>query len=229
MITLDDLWAHLLPPDQHLKFQTLIIDEPRLILVAAMISAKSTCPDCTQPTDRIYGRYRRTLADLPSATAPIELRLIVRRFRCLTCTCRRQTFAERLPTIAPPYARTTTRLATMQAYTGLALGGAAGPWHLSHHGLPVSRNTLLRRVRSLSLPKGPAPQIIGIDDWAWRKGNRYGPAPGAQQRLRGARPAVAERGAGAKRRRAGENGLWNSYPSRGMPEPPPLVSCPGES
>jgi transposase len=174
MITLDDLCAHLLPPDERIKFQSLIIDEPRLILVAVMISAKSTCPDCSQPTDRIHGRYRRTLADLPWATAPIELRLTVRRFRCRTYTCRRQTFAERLPTVAPPYTRTTTRLAITQAYTGLALGGAAGARHLSRQDLPVSRNTLLRRVHSLSLPEGPVPQIIGIDDWAWRKGNRYG-------------------------------------------------------
>ena len=174
MITLDDLCAHLLPPDDHLTFQSLIIDQPRLILVATMLSNSSMCPDCHQPTDHIHGRYQRTLADLPWATAPIELRLIVRRFRCPTCTCRRQTFAERLPKIAPLYARTTTRLATTQANTGLVFGGAAGARHLCRHGLPVSRNTLLRRVRSVSLPEGPAPQIIGIDDWAWRKGNHYG-------------------------------------------------------
>jgi transposase len=174
MITLDDLCAHLLPPDDRIKFQSLIIDEPHLILVAAMISTNSTCPDCRQPTHRIHGHYRRTLADLPWATAPIELRLIVRRFRCGTCTCRRKTFAERLPTVAPLYARTTTRLTTTQADTGLVLGGAAGARHLSRHGLPGSRNTLLRRVRSLCLPEGPEPEIIGIDDWAWRKGNRYG-------------------------------------------------------
>ena len=44
MMTLDDLCAHLLPPDDRIKFQSLIIDEPRFILVAAMISANSTCP-----------------------------------------------------------------------------------------------------------------------------------------------------------------------------------------
>jgi transposase len=174
MITLDDLCAHLLPPDDHIKFQSLIIEEPHLILMAAMISANSTCPDCSQQSDRIHGHYLRTLADLPWATAPIELRLIVHRFRCCTCTCRRQTFAQRLPSVAPLYARTTTRLATTQANTGLVLGGAAGARHLSRHGSPVSRHTLLRRVRSVSLPGGPEPEIIGIDDWAWRKGNRYG-------------------------------------------------------
>lgn len=174
MITLDDLCAHLLPPDDRITFQSLIIDAPRFVLVAAMTSANSTCPDCRQPTHRIHGHYPRTLADLPWATTPIELRLIVRRFRCCTCTCRRKTFAERLPSVAPLYARTTTRLATTQANTGLALGGAAGARHLSRHGLPGGRNTLLRRVRSVSLPAGPAPEIIGLDDWAWRKGHRYG-------------------------------------------------------
>lgn len=174
MLTLDDLCAHLLPPDDHIQFQSLIIDEPYLILVATMNTPKSICPDCRQPSERIHGRYQRTLADLPWATAPIELRLLVRRFRCGTCSCPRQTFAERLPRVAPRYARTTARLTTTQAYTGLALGGAAGARHLARQGLPVSRNTLLRRVRRVSLSQGPEPEIIGIDDWAWRKGNRYG-------------------------------------------------------
>jgi transposase len=119
MRTLDDLCAYVLPPDDHLTFQSLLIDASRFLRVAAMISTNSTCPDCRQPTHRIHGHYRRTLADLPWATAPSELRVIVRRFRCPTCTCRRPTFAERLPSVAPLYARTTTRLAPTQANTGL--------------------------------------------------------------------------------------------------------------
>ena len=175
MIMLNDLCANLLPPNERLTFKTLIIDEPHLILVAAMMSPKSTCPDCRQPTDRIHSRYPRTLADLPWATTPIELRLTVRRFFCRTCTCARQTFSERLPTIAPLYARTTTRLATAQAHTGLSLGGAAGARHLARQGSPVSRQyAASARAALWRCPKGPEPQIIGIDDWAWRKGHRYG-------------------------------------------------------
>jgi transposase len=182
MITLDDLCAHLLPPADPITFQSLIIEEPRLILMAALIAANATCPDCRQPSDRLHGHYRRTLADFPWATAPIERRFIVRRFRCWTCTCRRQTFTERLPTVAPLYARTTTRLATTQANTGWVLGGAAGARHLSRPGVPGRRNTLLRRVRSLRLPEGPAPAILGSDDWAWRQGHRSGPIIVALQR-----------------------------------------------
>jgi len=174
MITLNELCAHLLPPDEHLKFKHLILDEQRIILVATMMTPKAACPDCHHLASRIHSDYQRTLTDVPWATMPIELRLTVRRFFCTTCTCGRQTFTERLPTIAPLYARTTTRLAGMQADTGLALGGAAGARRLTRQGLPVSRSTLLRRVRGLHLPEGPAPEVVGIDDWAWRKGHRYG-------------------------------------------------------
>jgi transposase len=174
MITLNELYAHLLPPEEHLKFKTLILDEQRIILVAAMTAPKATCPDCHHLAVRIHSSYPRTLADLPWAVSPIELRLTVRRFFCTTCTCSRQTFSERLPTVAPFYARTTTRLATRQADTGLSLGGAAGARHLTRQGLPVSRTTLLRRVRRLPVPEGPTPQVVGVDDWAWRKGHRYG-------------------------------------------------------
>jgi transposase len=38
----------------------------------------------------------------------------------------------------------------------------------------VSRNTLLRRVHTLAPPEGPAPQVVGIDEWAWRKGHHDG-------------------------------------------------------
>ena len=174
MITLSELCAQLLPPQEHLKFKNLILHEQRIILVAAMMAPKAACPDCHQLAVRIHSDYQRKLADLPWATAPIDLRLTVRRFFCTTCTCSRQTFTERLPTVAPLYARTTTRLTDTQAQTGLALGGAAGARRLTRQGVPVSRSTVLRRVRRLAVAEGPPPHVVGIDDWAWRKGHRYG-------------------------------------------------------
>jgi transposase len=173
-MTLDDLCSRLLPPDEHLHFETLLLEDDHITLMAAMTAPKAVCPDCHQPSQRRHSGYPRTLADLPWALMPVELVFHVRRFFCDTSVCGRLTFTERLPTVAPLYARTTTRLRHSQASTGLALGGAAGHRQLARQGMPGSRNTVLRRVRSLATPAYPPPHVVGIDDWAWRKGHRYG-------------------------------------------------------
>ena len=118
---------------------------------------------------RIHSRYCRILADLPWAPVPVHLHLHVRRFFCDTSFCGRRTFTERVPTVARPYAHTTTRVRQAQCDTGLALGGAAGVRQLARHGLPGSRQTVLRQVRGCQPTQGPAPRVIGIDDWAYRK------------------------------------------------------------
>ena len=173
-MTLQELCARLLPPEEHLLVETFLMEERGISLVLSATAAKAICPACLHPACRVHGRYLRTLAALPWATTPVELLLWMRRFCCDTPTCERQTFTEPLPIVAPSYARTTARLSLSQTYTGLALGGAAGARHLARQGLPGSRSTLLRRVRALSDPQIPEPHIVGVDDWAWRKGHRYG-------------------------------------------------------
>jgi transposase len=173
-MTLNDLCARLLPADPVLRGETLGLAADHLTITAALRTSTSVCPTCGQLAHRIHSDYTRTLVDLSWAAMPVQLCVRVRRFRCDTPGCRRQTFTEPLATVAARSARTTTRLTDVQTDTGLALGGAAGARYLARRGLPGSRNTLLRRVRRAPLPEGLAPQVVGIDDWAWRKGHHYG-------------------------------------------------------
>jgi transposase len=112
--------------------------------------------------------------DLAWGERAVCLFVQVRRFRCLALTCPRRIFAERLPVLTKPYARRTTRLADTQAHTALALGGTAGARQCVRQHAPVSRPTLLRMIRRLPLPALPPPQVVGVDDWAIRKGQTYG-------------------------------------------------------
>ena len=57
---------------------------------------------------------------------------------------------------------------------GVALGGQAGARLAARLGWRTSPDTLLRLVQAAPVPDAPAPHIIGVDEWAWRRGQRYG-------------------------------------------------------
>jgi transposase len=132
------------------------------------------CPRCHVQTARVHSRYTRTLADLPWGPYTVCVQLRVRKFFCDHPACPREIFTERLPTVAAPWARRTLRLAERLLACGLALGGEAGARLVARLELRAYPDTLLRLVQTAPLPEVAPPQIIGVDEWAWRRGQRYG-------------------------------------------------------
>jgi len=65
-------------------------------------------------------------------------------------------------------------LATVLRAIGLALGGNTGARLAARLQLPTSPSTLLRLMRAAPMPPIPALQAVGVDEWAWRRGHRYG-------------------------------------------------------
>ena len=137
--------------------------------------AAPVCPGCGHPSSRRHSSYPRRLADLPWQGRRVQVEVQVRRLRCRRPGCAHRIFAERLPAVAGPYAQRTARLGSLQHHIGLALGGKAGARLAERIGTPVSGATLLRLVRR-GAPAAPdtAPRVLGVDDWAWKRGQRYG-------------------------------------------------------
>jgi transposase len=132
------------------------------------------CPDCGRASRAVHSRYRRCPADLSSLGRAVRVELRVRRSYCRNAACARRTFAERLPELLGPRARRTRRLAEAQGRVGVALGGEAGARLLRHLAMPASADTVLRLVQGLPLPEPEPPRVVGVDDWALRKGRTYG-------------------------------------------------------
>jgi transposase len=135
---------------------------------------QAACPTCLTPSNTLHSYYRRHPADLPSLGQAVCLSLSVRRFCCRNPDCPRQTFAEPLPGLLNRRARRTQRLASAQAQVGIALGGEAAARLLQRLAMPTSADTVLRLVRALPLPEAEPPRILGVDDWALKKGQTYG-------------------------------------------------------
>ena len=59
-------------------------------------------------------------------------------------------------------------------HLGLALGGEAAARLSRHLAMAASGDCILRHLRQMPLPSAGQVEIVGVDDWAYRKRDRYG-------------------------------------------------------
>jgi transposase len=163
-----------LPDGLGLRLDDLALTSTLAVALIASTAPSAACPRCGASSDRVHSQYRRTVADLPCQDRPVALRLRVRRFRCVDPACPQAIFCERLPGLLDAHARATARLTDAHRAVGLALGGEAGARLAADLDMPTSPDTLLRRVKQTPDEPAPPPRYVGIDDWAFRKGQRYG-------------------------------------------------------
>lgn len=165
----------LIPPG--LVASRWVVEGDDLIVDADSATEDAVCPACGSVSRQVHSRYRRTLRDLPAHGRRVLVRVSVRRFRCAEAGCPRKTFAEPLAdAVDGPYARRTARSTQLMHQIAPALGGRAGERLTTRLCVGGNRDTLLRLIRRRAAANDDAAEatVIGIDDWAWRKGARYG-------------------------------------------------------
>ncbi|WP_158795044.1 transposase family protein [Streptomyces sp. NRRL S-337] len=141
---------------------------------ARTTARQAACPGCEGWSRRIHGSYLRFPRDLPAAGKLLVMSLRVRRFVCAEETCQRRTFAEQVPGLTRRFGRRTERLRSALVAVGLALAGRAGYRMTNVFEAPVSRNTLLRLVSVLPDPPVAPSRVLGVDEYAQRRGRIYG-------------------------------------------------------
>jgi transposase len=146
---------------------------PDLILITARCRGSGgTCPDCGCPSYRLHSRYERRLLDLPSQGRAVQLRIAVRQFRCTDPNCRRRIFAEPLGgrKIGSAYLSARSDRPSPRHRLGWSTRSRPGPTA----DVAGQQGYAAARVRRHAVGNSAPLQVIGIDDWAWKRGQRYG-------------------------------------------------------
>jgi transposase len=164
----------LLPWLKYLHLDSVTLRDGVVVVVATTKQRAAPCPLCGRRSRRVHSRYQRKVADLPLATRPVVFYLRAHKFFCGTPTCPRRIFTERLPDFVAPHGRRSHGLRHALQEIGRANGGEAGARLARRLGMPTSPDTLLGLIRAVPLANPGLPRVVGVDEWAWRKGLRYG-------------------------------------------------------
>ncbi|MFD7447140.1 transposase family protein [Streptomyces sp. NPDC059909] len=154
-----------------------VVPEGDLLRIVAMTPVVTAvpCPDCGTPSRRRHSGYVRRLADGAIGGRRVCIELMIRRLFCDGADCARVTFAEQVEGLTVRYGRRTPLLAHLLSAIAVALAGRAGERLAARLPVPVSRTTLLALVMALPDPSAATPRVLGVDEFALRKGrNNYG-------------------------------------------------------
>lgn len=163
-----------LPDATCLHLTKLTVMPTGVTMEVTTTSSTASCPTCGELSRHVHSRYRRTLADLPWSGITVQVWLWSRRLFCRNQQCGRRIFTERLPTVVEPYGRRTLRLSVWLTHVAFALGGEAGARLLRVLGVRLTGDTLLAHIRRQRRDPLPTPRVVSVDDFAFRRGRRYG-------------------------------------------------------
>ena len=164
----------LLQLPEGMLIEQIHITENGLVIEVVATHPTSCCPLCSQMSSSIQSHYRRVLRDAPCAGRRVQLVLTARKFYCRNALCERKVFTERLPTFVEPWARMTIRHCQQLTSIGLATCGKGGTRLAARLGVQTTRQTILRHIMALPDVAMGSVVFLGIDDFAFRRGFRFG-------------------------------------------------------
>lgn len=163
-----------LPLPEGLRISQVEQTDARLIATVISTKPDAPCPGCGCLSEHVHSQYQRMVKDVPSGGQEVVLRLCVRKFFCLSLCCPRKVFAERLPDLVRAYARISNRLFEQLKAIGLSASAEVSERLTPKLGMPVKASTLLGYLRTIPDPPRATVISLGLDDFALKKGDKYG-------------------------------------------------------
>jgi transposase len=162
-------WQDVLPSGASLTVRSVSVTDDAL-LVEAEGQAAADCPSCGRRSQARHSRYWRTLKDVAAHGQAVTLRVQVSRWRCrkpgLWARDFRGTTRQCLRSARAPHDEVRRRRTSRRLCVGRLRREA--PLEPTAH--MILR--LVKRGASAAIIDEPV-HVIGIDDWAWQKGQHH--------------------------------------------------------
>ncbi|MGQ5655682.1 transposase family protein [Streptomyces lannensis] len=176
MVRCHGLVGDLFPHVRALLLERVFFECGVVRLVARTQPIGVACPGCATVSNRVHSVYARRLEDRPVGDRPVVIELTVRRLYCENSACTRRTFAEQVDGLTIRCGRRTPSSRHLLEAVAVALAGRGGARLAAALHIRVSRTTLLRAIMALPDPAWAAPKVLGVDDFATRRGITTGPS-----------------------------------------------------
>ncbi|WP_405771208.1 ISL3 family transposase [Actinacidiphila glaucinigra] len=163
----------LLFPGVDVRVQSVSASTDVLVVEAMSAARPGRCPDCREQARRIHSTYQRTLNERPLASRRVIIRLRVRRYFCDRRSCSRKTFVEQVPGLSERHRRSSVGLTWWLRSIAVELGGRPAARLCRRLRVVAGRTRLLRLLTAPTVPDR-APRVLGVDEFAFRKGCTYG-------------------------------------------------------
>lgn len=140
------------------------------------ISKSCKCPKCNCVTDTYHGTYNRKVQDLPILGKNVQLEICSHEYACMNANCETTTFAETFHGFLNAYSRMTERCADFICTLALETSCEGCARICRKLGIKTSGDTIIRLLlkRYEALPAPEVGDVIGVDDFAYKKRHTYG-------------------------------------------------------
>ena len=163
-------------PEKDLNITHVEETNDRITIKIKSISRTAVCPKCKCRTEKYHVTYSRIVQDLPILGRCVQLDIRAHEYKCVNDLCDVVSFSETFDGFLNNYSRMTERCSDFICTLALETSCEGCARICRKLGIRISGDTVIRLLlkRYEAMPDPEVGDVIGVDDFAYKKRNSYG-------------------------------------------------------